>query len=114
MKLLLFDQNISPRLVERLADIYPDSTHVSLLGMGNAMDIEIWQYAHDNDYMIVTKDADFSELGVVRGFPPKIIWIRRGNCSTMRLKPSCVKTVKPFRHLAKMKRPVFWFCFRRL
>ncbi|HRQ25126.1 MAG TPA: DUF5615 family PIN-like protein [Anaerolineales bacterium] len=82
MKLLLFDQNISPRLVERLADIYPDSTHVSLLGMGNAMDIEIWQYAHDNDYMIVTKDADFSELGVVRGFPPKIIWIRRGNCST--------------------------------
>ena len=46
------------------------------------MDIEIWQYARDHDYMIVTKDADFSELGVVKGFPPKIIWIRRGNWST--------------------------------
>jgi predicted nuclease of predicted toxin-antitoxin system len=82
MKLLLFDQNISPRLVDRLADIYPESAHVSTLGMDKAMDSEIWQYAHDHDYMIVTKDADFSELGIVRGFPPKIIWIRRGNCST--------------------------------
>jgi len=82
MKLLLFDQNISPHLVQRLADLYPDSVHVSTMGMGNALDIEIWQYAHDNDYMIVTKDADFSEFGVVKGFPPKVIWIRRGNCST--------------------------------
>jgi predicted nuclease of predicted toxin-antitoxin system len=82
MKLLLFDQNISPRLVESLADIYPNSTHVFDLGMGNAMDIEIWEYALKHDYMIVTKDADFSELGVVKGFPPKVIWIRRGNCST--------------------------------
>ena len=46
------------------------------------MDIDIWEYARDNDYMIVTKDADFSEFGVIKGFPPKIIWIRRGNCST--------------------------------
>lgn len=82
MKLLLFDQNISPRLIDRLADIYPDSVHVSALGMGKALDDEIWQYAHDHDFMIVTKDADFSELGIVKGFPPKIIWIRRGNCST--------------------------------
>ncbi len=85
MKSLLFDQNISPRLVERLADIYPRSAHVFTLGMGSAMDIEIWQYAHDHDYMIVTKDADFSEFGVVKGFPPKIIWIRRGNCSTQEI-----------------------------
>jgi len=82
MKLLLFDQNLSPRLVERLADVYPESVHVFSLGLGDAMDIEIWQYAHDHDYMIVTKDADFSEFGVIKGFPPKIIWIRRGNCST--------------------------------
>ena len=82
MKLLLFDQNISLRLIDRLADIYPSSVHVFTLGLGDAMDIEIWQYAHDHDFMIVTKDADFSEFGVVKGFPPKIIWIRRGNCST--------------------------------
>lgn len=82
MKLLLFDQNISPRLVERLEDLYPNSIHVSMISMGNALDIAVWQYAYDNDYMIVTKDADFSEFGLLRGFPPKIIWIRRGNCST--------------------------------
>lgn len=82
MKLLLFDQNLSPRLVNQLADICPDSVHVSALGLGEAMDLEIWQYAHDHDYVIVTKDADFSELGVIQGFPPKVIWIRRGNCST--------------------------------
>ena len=73
MKLLLFDQNISPRVIDRLADVYPNSAHVFRLGMGDALDIEIWQYAHDHDYMIVTKDADFSEFGVVKGFPPKII-----------------------------------------
>ncbi len=82
MKLLLFDQNLSPRLVDRLADVYPNSVHVFSLGLGDAMDIGIWQYAHDHDYMIVTKDADFSEFGIMKGFPPKIIWIRRGNCST--------------------------------
>ncbi|MCX6057584.1 MAG: DUF5615 family PIN-like protein [Chloroflexi bacterium] len=82
MKLLLFDQNLSPRLVEHLADIYPDSVHVFSLGLGEAMDINIWQYARDHDYMIVTKDPDFSEFGIIKGFPPKIIWIRRGNCST--------------------------------
>ena len=85
MKLLLFDQNISPRLLERLVDLYPGSVHVSMLGMGKALDIEIWQYAYDHDYMIVTKDADFSEFGLVKGFPPKIIWIRRGNCSTQEI-----------------------------
>jgi len=42
----------------------------------------IWDYARQNDYIIVTKDADFSELSLLLNFPPKIIWIRRGNCST--------------------------------
>lgn len=82
MKLLLFDQNISPKLVERLEDIYPHSVHVFNLDMADAMDLEIWEYAREHDFIIVTKDADFSEIGVVKGFPPKVIWIRRGNCST--------------------------------
>ena len=46
------------------------------------MDKDVWEFARQHDYMIVSKDADFSEMGVVYGFPPKIIWIRRGNCST--------------------------------
>lgn len=76
MKLLLFDQNISPRLVEHLSDLYPNSVHVSMVDMGNALDIEVWQYAYDNDYIIVTKDADFrigalsedSEIGILTLF----------------------------------------------
>lgn len=82
MKLLLFDENLSPRLIDRLADIYPNSVHVSSIGLGSAMDREVWEFARQNDFMIVTKDADFSEMSLLLQFPPKIIWIRRGNCST--------------------------------
>jgi len=82
MKLLLFDENISPRLANMLTDIYPGSVHVSAIGFEKAFDKEIWEYARQNDYIIVTKDADFSELSLLLNFPPKIIWIRRGNCST--------------------------------
>lgn len=82
MKLLLFDQNLSPYLVERLSDLYPNSVHVSQLRLDTALDRVVWEYARQHDYMIVTKDADFSEMGLLLGFPPKVIWIRRGNCST--------------------------------
>ena len=82
---LLFDQNLSPRLVAQLADLYPDSTHVSFVGLDRAADEKVWTYAHDNAYIIVTKDADFSEFGVVHGFPPKVIWLRLGNCTTRRI-----------------------------
>jgi predicted nuclease of predicted toxin-antitoxin system len=82
MKLLLFDQNLSPRLVDWLADVFPGSIHVSAIGLDRASDRAVWEYARDHDFMITTKDADFSELGMVWGFPPKVIWIRRGNCST--------------------------------
>ena len=54
MKLLLFDQNSSPRLIERLADVYPGSVHVSTIGLGTALDIVIWEYARQHDYIIVT------------------------------------------------------------
>ena len=82
MKLLLFDQNLSPRLVKRLTNLYPGSAHVSQLGLAAADDQIVWDYAKQHGYTIVTKDADFGELVVWQGFPPKVIWIRRGNCST--------------------------------
>jgi len=81
MKLLL-DQNLSPRLVRRLADLYPNSTHVTVVGLDRSLDKEVWNYARQHDYLIVTKDVDFSEFSLLQGFPPKVIWIRRGNCST--------------------------------
>ncbi len=79
---LLFDQNLSPRLVTQLADLYADSVHVETVGLGKSDDRDVWHYARENELIIVSKDADFNELSLVWGAPPKIIWIRRGNCST--------------------------------
>lgn len=79
---LLFDQNLSPRLISLLADLFPNSNHVFPLGLDTIDDSEIWEFAKINDFVLVTKDADFSDLSVLRGFPPKVIWIRRGNCKT--------------------------------
>ncbi|MGH9946980.1 MAG: DUF5615 family PIN-like protein [Pyrinomonadaceae bacterium] len=78
----LFDQNLSPELVRRLADVFPDSTHVFVLGLDLAEDIEICEFAAKNDFAIVTKDADYSELLGLKNYSPKIVWIRKGNCPT--------------------------------
>ena len=79
---LLFDQNLSPKLVNRLADIFPGSSHVMSLGLDCARDEVVWDYARDHDYVIVTKDADYNQMGVLRGSPPKILWLLLGNCTT--------------------------------
>lgn len=81
MKLLL-DQNLSPRLVERLTDLYPWTEHLYRLGLDCAPDDVVWRFARDRGYTIATRDVDFSELSTVRGFPPKVLWIRAGNCTT--------------------------------
>lgn len=82
---LLFDQNLSPRLVSQLADIFVGSSHVFLLGLDQADDVEVWSYARDNGFVIVTKDADFGEISTLRGFPPLVVWLRIGNCTTNRI-----------------------------
>lgn len=79
---LLFDQNLSPDLVKRLADLHPDSNHVYHIGIDRLADKELRDYARREGFVIVTKDSDFSDLCILLGFPPKVIWIRRGNCST--------------------------------
>jgi predicted nuclease of predicted toxin-antitoxin system len=82
---LLFDQNLSPRLTERLVDVFPGASHVSLCGLERATDDDVWSYARANGFTIVTKDADFGDLGVIRGFPPKVVWLRLGNCTTRQI-----------------------------
>jgi predicted nuclease of predicted toxin-antitoxin system len=79
---LLFDNNLSPRLILALQDIYNDCSHVVRHHLETASDEEVWQFAHQNGYCLVTKDADFNDLLMNKGFPPKIIWIRKGNCTT--------------------------------
>jgi predicted nuclease of predicted toxin-antitoxin system len=79
---LLFDQNLSPRLAVRLADLHPGSAHVQGLGLDQATDQEVWDSARTNGYVIVSKDADYPNLAVLHGHPPKVIWLRLGNCTT--------------------------------
>ena len=81
MKLLL-DQNLSPRLIGRLNDLYPESSHVYMVGLDQSSDEEVWAYARKHDFTIVTKDVDFTELSQTQGFPPNVIWLRLGNCTT--------------------------------
>ena len=79
---LLFDQNLSPRLQETLGYLFPESIHVRTVGLDSADDVSIWEFARENDFSIVTKDSDFRQLSFTHGHPPKVVWIRRGNCST--------------------------------
>ena len=79
---LLFDENLSPRLVDGLRDVYPESQHVSGVELGRAQDAAVWQYAKRYGFAIVSKDSDFAERSVLESGPPKVIWIRLGNCST--------------------------------
>jgi predicted nuclease of predicted toxin-antitoxin system len=80
---LLFDENLSPKLPNRLNDLFPNSLHVRDVGMKATIDPIVWDYAKDNDLMIVSKDADMHDLSLVLGNPPKVIWLRLGNCSTL-------------------------------
>ena len=79
---LLFDQNLSRFLVASLAYDFPGSGHVVDVGLEQATDLEIWELAKVRDYVIVTKDSDFSDLAALLGIPPKVVWLRIGNSST--------------------------------
>jgi predicted nuclease of predicted toxin-antitoxin system len=79
---LLFDENLSPKLPNRLSNLFPNSLHVRDVGMKATIDPIVWDYAKDNDLTIVSKDADMHDLSLVFGNPPKVIWLRLGNCST--------------------------------
>ena len=84
MKLLL-DQNLSPRLAHTLAAIYPETAHVRDVGLQASDDETVWAYAAEHGFVIVSKDADFHQRSFVLGPPPKVVWIRRGNCSTVEI-----------------------------
>jgi predicted nuclease of predicted toxin-antitoxin system len=79
---LLFDQNLSRKLVTRLADIFPDASHVQFHDLTEADDSEIWEFAKAQGFCIVTQDADFAERSRLYGSPPKVIWLRCGNATT--------------------------------
>lgn len=80
MKLLL-DENISYRLVAPLQAVFPGSSHVSTEGLERSTDLQVWEFAASNGFVVVSKDDDFSALSALRGHPPKLVKLSLGNCS---------------------------------
>jgi predicted nuclease of predicted toxin-antitoxin system len=80
MKLLL-DENLSRRIVPFLQADFPGTSQVALEGLERASDLDVWQYAKDHDFVIVSKDSDFYELSLLHGSPPKVVWLQVGNVS---------------------------------
>jgi predicted nuclease of predicted toxin-antitoxin system len=81
MKLLL-DQNLSFKLCRALADVFPGTTQVRLVGWADAVDITVWEHAKANGLTLVSLDSDFAEMAALSGPPPKVIWLRCGNRPT--------------------------------
>lgn len=79
---LLFDQNLSFRLCGMLADLFPESAQVRMLGLDRTDDMEIREYARREGFVIVTQDGDFYRLALLHGIPPRVIWLRCGNQPT--------------------------------
>jgi predicted nuclease of predicted toxin-antitoxin system len=79
---LLLDQNLAPALARRLGDVYPGSAHVREFELQAADDEAVWAHAAAHGFTIVTKDDDFRQRSMLRGAPPRVIWLRLGNCRT--------------------------------
>ncbi len=79
---LLLDENLAPRLARALSDLYPGSIHLTECGLRGVPDSQVWEYARENGFVIASKDSDFSQRSSLFGGPPKVVWLRLGNCTT--------------------------------
>jgi predicted nuclease of predicted toxin-antitoxin system len=79
---LLFDEQLSDALPAMVADLFPGSLHVRALVGSGVSDERVWSLAGEHRCVLVSKDEDFHRLSVLRGAPPKVVWIRLGNCAT--------------------------------
>ena len=82
---LLFDENLSPKLPRLVATLFPDSAHVRECGLLGQADEDVWEYARANGFTIVSKDSDFQQRSLLYGHPPKLVWLRIGNCTRPQL-----------------------------
>lgn len=100
---LLFDENLSPQLAASFQHEFPGSTHVHLVGLGSALDDEVWNYARENGFTVVTKDADYHERSLIGGYPPKVVWVRLGNVTTVQIERALREQVEAIRRLGEDK-----------
>lgn len=73
---LLFDENLSRKLIVQLRDLFPDARHVAGEGLLQSSDRTIWEHAKAGGFSIVTADRDYQVLATTLGPPPKVIWLR--------------------------------------
>jgi predicted nuclease of predicted toxin-antitoxin system len=95
----LLDQNISFRVAGLLSSTFDNVKHVKQLGLVDAYDLDIWKYAKTNNYTIITFDSDFIDFAILKGYPPKIIWLRFGNASNLKIVNKLISnevTIKEF------------------
>lgn len=104
---LLFDEQLSEELSALLHDICPESLHVRQIGAGGASDATVWQLAQKRDCVLVTKDEDFHRLSVLRGAPPKVVWLRLGNCTTEEVARLLRQHVADIRRFAEQTEATF-------
>ncbi|MES2795255.1 MAG: DUF5615 family PIN-like protein [Bacteroidota bacterium] len=80
---LFIDENISYRILKKLINYFPESTHATKSGLKQpSKDTQIWNFSKKNNFTILTFDDDFEDLSNLLGFPPKVILMRTGNSST--------------------------------
>ena len=98
---LLFDQNLSFKLCQRLTDLFPGSSQVRLLGLGEADDQAVWHYAQAKGFTLVSQDSDFADMAALFGPPPQVIWLRCGNQPTAHIETlfrNHVQVIASFEH----------------
>jgi predicted nuclease of predicted toxin-antitoxin system len=85
--MLILDAQLPPTLAVWISDTFKiDCFSATFLGLRDASDIEIFNFARQNQSIVITKDDDFVELLNRLGSPPKILWLTCGNTSKERLK----------------------------
>ena len=96
---LLFDENLSPKLPHLLTTLFPDSAHARDCGLLGRSDDVVWEYARSNGFIIVSKDSDFQQRSLLYGHPPKVVWLRSGNCNRQQLVQLIAKHEQDIREL---------------
>lgn len=96
---LLFDENLSPKLPGLLAEHFPGSAHVRECGLIGQDDGAVWDYARALGYTIIPKDSDFQQRSLPYGQPPKVVWLRIGNCNRSQILQLIVENVPAIREL---------------
>lgn len=90
---LIFDENLSPKLVKALGVAFPGRIYVREVGAPPISDRAVWDYARANSFAIVTKDSDYQQLAYLFGQPPKVIWLRCGNATTVQVESLLLSSV---------------------